>query len=267
MVFAGAADQAHTGCAAGHHSGAAARGRPDGQPTKPFPVPPTPPPPFQAAVLDPDVVTLEIIVEAQAPAHDTGNPARWRTAATFSQSRRPRRHFPRRLYVADSFPGHPTARWAERYRHPSALRFSRLRCRTSATRRCPLPLLRRCCPSPQARNIRLRLRGLGKTDANDGYFGSSVARTGLIADIKVRYEADAEPEILLPANIDQQLQAFYLRNVDQTAAQAGLLLSVGQALATSSEGFYLQDLKNISRLSLLLLHRHLSSLLRRCSFL
>ena len=39
----------------------------------------------------------------------------------------------------------------------------------------------------------LRIRGLGTPDANDGYFGSSIARTGLIADIKVRYEAETEP--------------------------------------------------------------------------
>ena len=52
-------------------------------------------------------------------------------------------------------------------------------------------------PIPTGRNIRLRLRGLGAHDPGNLYFGNDAARTGLIADLRVRYEAAAEDSLLV----------------------------------------------------------------------
>ena len=245
MVFAGAADQATLDALLAITPSQPAAGRPDGQPNKPFPVPDPPPPPFQAAVLDPDVAMLEIIVEAQAPAHDTGDPCFLADAATPPNPGDLDGIF-RVVYTWHiPFPdiqlpvGLNASTPLSLTLQPTAMAHISHPVLPSAAEPTVLPI-------PTGRNVRIRLRGVGTPDANDGYFGSSVARTGLIADIKVRYEADAEPEFLLPGNIDQRLQAFYLRNLDQSAQQASVLLSVRQALATSSEGYYLQDLKNIS---------------------
>jgi hypothetical protein len=245
MVFAGAADQSTLDALLAITPPQPAAGRPDGQPTKPFPVPNPPPPPFQASVLDPDVTMLEIIVEAQAPAHDTGNPCSLADAGTPPNPGDLDGIF--RVVYTWQIPFPAIAL-------PVGLNAStpiNLTLQPTAMAHISNPVLPSSAtptvlPIPTGRNIRLRLRGLGTPDANDGYFGSSIARTGLIADIKVRYEADAEPALLLPANIDQQLQAFYLRNLDQSAQQAVVLSSIRQALATSSEGYYLQDLENIS---------------------
>jgi hypothetical protein len=245
MVFAGAADQSTLDALLTITPPQPPAGRPDGQPTEPFPVPAIPPPPFQASVLDPDVAMLEIIVEAQAPAHDTGNPCSLADAATPPNPGDLDGVF-RVVYTWQvPFPS---------IQRPVGLNASTtiiLTLQPTAMAHISNPVLPLAetptvLPIPTGRNIRLRLRGIGTPDANDGYFGSSVARTGLIADIKVRYEAAAEPKFLLPGNIDQQLQAFYLRNLDQSAQQAVVLRSISQALATSTEGYYQQDLKNIS---------------------
>jgi hypothetical protein len=245
MVFAGAADQSTLDALLAITPPHPPAGRPDGEPTKPFPVPAVPPPPFQAAVLDPDVTMLEIIVEAQAPAHDTGNPCSLADAATPPNPGDLDGPF-RVIYTWQiPFPSIPLpvglngSTPISLTLQPTAMAHIRNPVLPSAAAPTVLPI-------PTGRNIRLRIRGVGTPDANDGYFGSSIARTGLIADIKVRFEAASEQNLLLPGNIDQQLQAFYLRNLDQSAQQAVVLRSISQALATSTEGYYLQDLKNIS---------------------
>jgi hypothetical protein len=161
---------------------------------------------------------LEIIVEAQAPAHDTGDPCSLVDAATPPNPDDLDGSF-RVVYTWQiPFPA---------IQHPVGLNASTpisLTLQPTAMAHISIPALPSAAtptvlPIPTGRNIRLRLRGVGTPDANDGYFGSSIARTGLIADLKLRFEADSEENLLLPGSIDQQLQAFYLRNLDRAPSK------------------------------------------------
>lgn len=208
MVFAGAADQSTLDALLAI--------------TPPQPPVGTPPPanptPFQAAVLDPDVTTLEIIVEAQAPTHDTGN------ASSLADTDAPPEPGDldgsfRVVYTWQiPFPAITT---------PVALGAStpiQLTLEPTIMNQIDNPALPSAAeptvlPIPTGRNIRLRLRGLGTPDPDNLYFGNSIARTGLIADLRVRYEAPTEIGVIAGGSLDQQLQAFYLRNLDNSAQQ------------------------------------------------
>ncbi|GAC1415349.1 MAG: hypothetical protein NVSMB62_02820 [Acidobacteriaceae bacterium] len=215
-------------------------------PQPPVGVPPDPTaPPFQAAVLDPDVKRLEIIVEVQAPVGDTGNQCS--------------------LADAGAPPNPGDLDGVFRVVYTWRIDFDPLATPVSLDAATPIKLTLRptrmahidsptlpsaasptVLPIPTGRDVRLRLRGVGDTDANNLYFGSSAARTGLIADLRLRYEASSEENLLLPGNLDQQLQAFYLRNLDQSNQQAIVLNALGTALSSSTLLFTSQDFKNLA---------------------
>lgn len=172
------------------------------------------------SVPDPDVVTLEIIVEAQAPKHDTGNPASMQDM-----------HNPPQAGDLDG-----TFRVVYRQQLPFTGNSVSL---TMAPQAIPdiVPWTPRTPPTttivvPTGRNLRIRLRGLGSGDP--GYWGSTVASTGLSADLQLRYEAPAETGVIAdatdPAKLPAQLQAFYLRE-DPAAPQRAVVASgIGSAL-------------------------------------
>lgn len=235
MVFAGAADQSTLDALLAVTP-----------PQPPIGTPPDPTaPPFQAAVLDPDVKTLEIIVEAQAPAHDTGDtpaladantpPAPGDLDGTF-----------RVVYTWHvDFPDLPTpvevgaSTPIELTLQPTPMAHIDSPVLPSAADPTVLPI-------PTGRNVRLRLRGLGAPDPNALYFATSVARTGLIADLRVRYEADTEEDLLLPGNPDQELQAIYLRNLTQEANQQDIISnSVVEFLAHSNNTLTRVNVQNL----------------------
>jgi hypothetical protein len=208
MVFAGAADQSTLDALLAI--------------TPPQPPIGTPPlkdaPPFQAALLDPDVTTLEIIVEAQAPTHDTGNASSMANANTPPSSGDLDGIF-RVVYTWHiDFPTLST---------PVAVGVStpvQLTLQPTLMNQIDSPVLPSAAqptvlPIPTGRNVRLRLRGLGQPDPDDLYFGNSIARTGLTADLRVRYEAPTEAGVIASGSPDQQLQAFYLRDLDQSNQQ------------------------------------------------
>jgi hypothetical protein len=191
--------------------------------------PPASPTPFQAAVLDTDVTTLEIIVEAQGPTYDTGTVATLADAGTPPAPGDLDGNF-RVVYTWQiPFPSIAT---------PVALNAStpiQLTLQPTLMNQIDNPVLPSSAepavlPIPTGRNVRLRLRGLGTPDPDNLYFGSSIARTGLIADLRVRYEAATETGVIASGNLDQQLQAFYLRNLDQSAQQAIVSGAVVDAL-------------------------------------
>ncbi len=234
MVFAGAADQATLD---------ALQAITPPQPPLGTP-PPAKPTPFQAAVLDPDVATLEIIVEAQAPTHDTGN------AASLADADNP--PVPgdldgvyRVVYTWQiPFPAITT---------PVAIGAStpiQLTLQPTVMNQIDAPVLPTVAsptvlPIPAGRNVRIRLRGLGTPDPDNLYFGSSVAATGLISDMTVRYEVPTETGVLASGSLDQQLQAFYLRNLDQSATQNIVTAGVISAIQASGATLPLQDLRNL----------------------
>lgn len=208
MVFSGAADQSTLDALLAI--------------TPPQPPIGTPPPtdaaPFQAAVLDPDVTTLEIIVEAQAPTHDTGNASSMANANTPPSPDDLDGIFRVVYNWHIDFPALTT---------PVAVGAStpiQLTLQPTIMNQIDSPVLPSAeqpttIPIPTGRNVRIRLRGLGQPDPDDLYFGNSIARTGLTADLRVRYEAPAEEGVIADGNPDQELQAFYLRNLDQSNQQ------------------------------------------------
>ena len=223
MVFAGAADQ-------GTLDALLAVTPP--QPPAGTPADPNAPS-FQASLLDPDVTSLEIIVEAQAPVNDTGNPSSLADADTPPDPGDLDGTF--RVVYTWQVPFDALAT-------PVALDAAtpiQLTLQPTAMAHIDDPVLPSAAsptvlPIPTGRNIRLRLRGLGTPDLNDTYFANSIARTGLIADLRVRYEAATETALLVDGNADQQLQAFYLRNLDQTAQQDVVLIGLVAALEGTS---------------------------------
>jgi hypothetical protein len=202
------------------------------------------PAPFQAAVLDPDVVTLEVIVEAQAPTYDTGTtpsladadttPApgdldgKFRVVYTWPID------FPaitKPVVVGTSTPIQLTLQ-------PTVMNQIDNPVLPSASQPTVLPI-------PTGRNVRLRLRGLGTPDANNDYFGSSIARTGLISDLRLRFEAATETGVIKEGSLDEQLQAFYLRDLDQSGQQQIVSRAVLDAIAGGGKKWALQSYRNL----------------------
>jgi hypothetical protein len=154
---------------------------------------------MQVSVPDPDVVTLEVIVEAQAPSHDTGNPASMQDMSSAPQ------------------PGDLDGTFRVVYRHrvPWQKSENTIRLIIDPVQCSQISSIQK--PSsgdtklrvPTGRNLRIRIRGLGnaETTGQKAYWGSTVASTGLITDIHARYEAQSETNVLL----HQKLQGFYLR--------------------------------------------------------
>lgn len=234
MVFAGAADQATLDALLAI--------------TPPQPPvgsnPPTFPPPFQAALLDPDVATLEIIVEAQAPTHDTGNPASLATADDTPNPGDLDGSF-RVVYTWQiPFPAiaTPVAIGAST---PLALTLLPTKMNHIDSPTVPSAADPAILPIPTGRNIRLRLRGLGAPDPNDLYFGNAAARTGLITDLRVRFELPTEADVLADGNLDQQLRAFYLRNLDDSGRQAIVASGIVSAIQASGGSLPQQNYVNL----------------------
>ncbi len=91
----------------------------------------------------------------------------------------------------------------------------------------------------------MRLRGLGKPDPNNLYFGSAIARTGLITDLRVRYEVPAEAGVLTSGNLDQQLRAYFLRNLDLTGQQDVVNSGIVNAISASGSSLPQQSIINL----------------------
>lgn len=169
----------------------------------------------QVFVPDPDVVTLEVIVEAQAPAHDTGD-----TAALRDMSVPPQ-------------PGDLDGSYRVVYRQQIPFTGTSVVLTTAPQpvdqiRLMPPPTAgSMTLPLPAGRNLRIRIRGLGSGD--DSYWGSTVASTGLVTDLLVRYEVGAESGVLVQGRLPDQLQAFYLREDPATGAN---LITAASALTT-----------------------------------
>jgi len=206
--------------------------------------PPANPTPFQAAVLDSDVTTLEVIVEAQAPAYDTGNVPSLADADTPPNPGDLDGKF-RVVYTwSIDFPAIAT---------PVAVGAStpiQLTLQPTAMNQIDNPTLPSAAqptllPIPTGRNVRLRLRGLSAPDPNNGYFGSSIARTGLISDLLLRYEAPTETGVIASGDLDQQLQAFYLRDLDQSAQQQIVAGAVVEAIVAGSGTWAAQSYMNL----------------------
>jgi hypothetical protein len=169
-------------------------------------------------VPDPDVVTLEIIVETQAPSHDKGNSASMRDMSVPPE------------------PGDLDGRYRVVYRHQipftgATLNLSIQPQPFSQIRLIPEPAPgSTTLPVPTGRNLRIRMRGLGAAD--NTYWGSSLASTGLVTDVQVRYETVSEASVLLLGSAAEQLQAFYLR--DDPAAPQDAVMAAGVLNALSS---------------------------------
>jgi hypothetical protein len=211
---------------------------PDGKPLPPYPK-------FQAALLDPDVVTLEIIVEAQAPAHDTGNAALMADAATPPNAGDLDGIFRVVYRYQLPFPALAT---------PVAIGAStplKLTLQGTAMPHIDNPTLPSAAhptvlPIPNGRNIRIRLRGLSKADPTGAYFGSGVARTGITSDIRVRFENATEPGLIQNTNPAQQLQAFYLRDLDNTSQQSVVSNAVISAIRQGGGPWTEQSFRNLA---------------------
>jgi hypothetical protein len=234
MVFSGAADQSTLDALLAI--------------TPPQPPVGTPPPanpaPFQAAVLDPDVVTLEIIVEAQAPTHDTGNASSLADADTAPNPGDLDGTF-RVVYTWQvPFPAiaTPVAVGAST---PIQLTLQPTVMNQIDSATLPSSAQPTVLPIPTGRNIRIRMRGLGAPDPNNLYFGNSLARTGLIADMRLRYEVPTETGVIADGSLDQQLQAFYLRNLDQSAQQQIVSTAVVNAIAAGGGDWSAQSYLNL----------------------
>jgi hypothetical protein len=235
MVFAGAADQ---------HTLEDLLAITPPQP----PVGTTPPAnaaPFQAAVLDSDVVTLEVIVEAQAPTHDTGNVPSLADAETPPSPGDLDGNF-RVVYTwYVDFPILPTP-VAVGASTPLQLTLQPTVINQIDSYKRPASLPPTVLPIPTGRNVRLRLRGLGTPDANNDYFGNSIAATGLISDLRLRFEVPTETGVIADGNLDQQLQAFYLRDLDQSGQQQIVSNAVLDAIAEGGKKWPLQSYKNLA---------------------
>ena len=173
---------------------------------------------------DPDVVTLEIIVEARAPVGDTG------TQAFMGDMDSP----PQPGDLDGSF------RVIYNQRVPfigDTVTLNIVPAPHSQIRLIPLPAPGSTTLAvPTGRNLRIRLRGLG--DAAPEYWGSSVASTGLVTDVQVRYEVASETGVIIDANVQEslpaQLQAFYLREDPSIPQQNVVAAGVNSALAAAS---------------------------------
>ena len=173
---------------------------------------------------DPDVTTLEIIVEAQAPKHDTG------TAASMQDMNNP----PQKGDLDGNY------RVVYRQRIPFVGGSISLTVSPQAipdiTQWTPPTPATPTIVVPTGRNLRVRLRGLGSGDAS--YWGSTVASTGLTTDLQLRYEGANEDGVIAnatdPTKLPAQLQAFYLRE-DPTATQQAVVAN-GVAAALSGLG-------------------------------
>ena len=214
MVFTGAADQSTLD--------ALYALTPPQPPVRPFPPPDgsnmPAVPPFQAAVLDSDVTTLQIIVEAEAPKFDTGAPALMADADTPPSPGQLDGDFRVVYNWQVDFPtlAAPVAVGAS-----TPIQLTLVPTPTSQIDGAILPSATQptVLPIPTGRNIRIRLRGLGVDDPDNKYYGNATARTGLTADLRVRFEAAAEENVLAAGSPDQQLQAYYLRDLDNSNQQ------------------------------------------------
>lgn len=237
MVFTGAADQATLDALQAITPAQPPAGNPDPT-TADFPAP------FQAAVLDPDVATLEVIVEALAPTHDTG------PAASFADADNPP--------VPGDLDGAYRVVYTWQIPYPTlatpvavgASTPIQLTLQPTVMNQIDSPTLPTAAqptvlPIPTGRNVRLRLRGLGTPDPDNLHFGNSVARTGLISEMSLRYEVPTETGVIQSGNLDQQLQAFYLRNLDQSATQNIVTAGVVSAITASGATLPLQNLRNL----------------------
>jgi hypothetical protein len=201
-------------------------------------------PPFQAAVLDSDVTTLEIIVEVQAPTHDTGITPSLADAATPPDPGDLDGNF-RVVYTWEIlFPAisTPVAVGAST---PIALTLQPTVMNQIDNPTLPSSATPTVLPIPTGREVRIRLRGNGNASLNDTYFGNSIARTGLISDVRVRFEVPTETGVILSGNLDQQLQAFYLRNLDQSSTQSIVTSSVVSAIQASGGTWSAQNYTNL----------------------
>ena len=241
MVFTGAADQSILD--------ALFALTPTQPPVRPFPPPPGPPrtvPPFQAAVLDSDVVTLQIIVEAEAPKFDTGPDASMADADTPPSPGQLDGNF-RVLYNwSVDFPAlaTPVAIGAST---PIQLTLQPTQVsQVDSTAWWPSSATPTVLPIPTGRNVRIRLRGLGADDPDNLYYGNSVARTGLTSDIRVRFEAAIEGSVLLDGNLDQQLQAYYLRDLDNSSQDSIVSTAVVEAIKKGGVTWRAQDYENLA---------------------
>jgi len=202
------------------------------------------PAPFQAAVLDPDVTTLEIIVEAQAPTHDTGTQPSLASADTppspgdlddgFRVVYTWQLPFP--ALTTPLLPGAST---------PIQLTLQPTEMDQIDAPATPSSAAPTVIPVPTGRNVRLRLRGLGNADPNNTYFGNDEARTGLISDLRVRYELPNETGIIAAGSPDEQLQAYFLRDLDQSTNATILGASVVSAIAAAGGSMPLQNVRNL----------------------
>jgi hypothetical protein len=175
-------------------------------------------------VPDPDVAFLEIIVEARAPVGDTGKQSSLQDMSTPPEA------------------GDLDGAYRVIYRQQvpftgDAVTLTLDPAPYSQVRLMPTPAPdSTTLPVPTGRNLRLRLRALG-TGALD-YWGSTVASTGLVTDVQVRYEVPAETGVIVdasaPASLPLQLMAFYLREDPRAPQQAVIASSVEGALATSN---------------------------------
>jgi hypothetical protein len=168
---------------------------------------------------DPDVVTLEIIVEAQAPKHDTGVAASMQDMNDPPQAGDLDGNF-RVVYRQQiPFTGDSVSLTIDPQAIPDIVPWTP-----------PTPTTTIVVPT--GRNLRIRLRGLGSGDPS--YWGSTVASTGLSTDLQVRYESASETGVIADAadlsKLPAQLQAFYLREDPAAPQQAVVANSVAAAL-------------------------------------
>lgn len=189
--------------------------------TGPLPIPNTAYPSISTP--DPDVVMLEVIVEALTPKHDTGN------LASMQDMNLP----PQKGDLDGLF----------RVLYRQQLPFSGDSLSLSIDPQ-PVPDTVSWTPGPPSttlvvptgRNLRIRLRGLGTGDPT--YWGSTIASTGLATDLLVRYETPAETGVIAhatdPDKLPMQLQAFYLREDPNASQQAVVAASVRLALQASN---------------------------------
>lgn len=240
MVFTGAADQATLD--------ALYALTPPQPPVRPFPPADgsnmTPVPPFQAAVLDSDVVSLQVIVEAEAPKFDTGTTALMADADTPPSPGQLDGDFRVVYNWQIDFPAlaTPVAVGAS-----TPIQLTLVPTPTSQIDSATLPSAAQptVLPIPTGRNIRIRLRGLGIEDPDNQYYGNAEARTGLTADIRVRYEAATEDNVLAAGSPDQQLQAYYLRDLDNSSQQSIVSSAVVSAITAGGGAWTGQAYQNL----------------------
>ena len=175
---------------------------------------------------DPDVVTLEVIVEAQTPKHDTGNPASMQDMNLPPQAGDLDGTF-RVIYRQQiPFTGDSVSLTIDPQAIPDIVSWSP-----------PAPPTTTLVV-PAGRDLRLRLRGLGNADLR--YWGSTLASTGLATDLQLRYEVSDETSVIAdaanPEKLPQQLQAFYLREDPAVQPQAVAAAGLATALQNTDLG-------------------------------